>query len=53
MKQTQTAQTEKSVAEELWLMYFNNYLYERGLITEDERNRMVAKIAARKTKKTS
>jgi len=27
-------------ASEFWLIYFNDYLYANGLITEDERNKM-------------
>ena len=39
---------ERRVAEDLWLSYFNRYLYEHGVITEQERNKMVVKIAERK-----
>lgn len=39
---------KKSVIEKLWLIYFNDTLYEKGLITETERNRMANKIHARK-----
>ena len=39
---------QKRVAEDLWLSYFNRFLFEQGLITEQERNRMTAKIAERK-----
>lgn len=39
------AKTEKeAVARELWLLYFNRYLYEHGIINERERNLMVGKI---------
>lgn len=31
---------KQQVAEEIWLHYFNNVLYEKHLITEQERNRM-------------
>lgn len=47
-EQTSAGTREKRVAEDLWLSYFNRYLFEQGLITEQERNRMVAKIAERK-----
>lgn len=41
--------TEKAAkCEKLWLLYFNQYLYERGVITEDERNRMKLQIERRK-----
>jgi len=38
---------KKQMAEQLWLGYFNQTLYEKGLITESERNRMSNKIASR------
>lgn len=47
-EQTRAGAREKHVAEYLWLSYFNRYLFEQGLITEQERNRMTAKIAERK-----
>lgn len=34
----------EAVAEELWLIYFNNVLYEKGMITERQRNQMKLKI---------
>lgn len=52
MKRKQDMASEKALIEELTLMYFNNYLFSRGVITESERNRMVAKIAARGSVKT-
>lgn len=39
---------KQSVIEKLWLIYFNDTLYEKGLITETERNRMANKIHTRK-----
>ena len=33
-------QRKKSVAEQIWLHYYNQTLYEQGVITETERNRM-------------
>ena len=44
-------QRRKALAEELWLSYFNRVLYERGLITELERNRMSNLIADRSSGK--
>ena len=41
-------QKKVSLSEKLWLAYFNSYLYEKGVITESERNRMVSKIQERK-----
>ena len=43
-----TFQEKQSFGERLWLSYFNYYLYEKGIITESERNRMIAKIESRK-----
>ena len=40
-------QSRKVLAEELWLSYFNRFLFEKGLITVSERNRMVHLIANR------
>ena len=39
---------KQSVIEKLWLIYFNDTLYDKGLITETERNRMANKLHARK-----
>ena len=47
-EQSNAKAREKRLAEDLWLSYFNRYLYEHGVITEQEHNRMVAKIAERK-----
>lgn len=33
-------QKKKHVAEQIWLHYYNQTLFEKGLITETERNRM-------------
>ena len=41
-------QKKVSLSEKLWLAYLNSYLYEKGVITESERNRMVSKIQERK-----
>lgn len=38
---------EQQVLEQLWLGYYNDTLYEKGMITEDARNRMRVKIKAR------
>ena len=40
-------QRRKVLAEELWLQYFNRVLFEKGLITESERNHMMHLIANR------
>lgn len=38
---------QKRMAEALWLRYLNQTLYEKGLITETERNRMAHLISRR------
>lgn len=35
---------KKQEAARIWLSYYNRVLYERGIITERERNRMELKI---------
>lgn len=41
--------TEKvAKCEKIWLLYFNQYLFEHGAITEEERNRMKLQIEERK-----
>lgn len=37
----------RSMMEQLWLSYYNDTLYEKGVITEDERNKMRIKIKSR------
>lgn len=41
---------EKKVSESLWLQYFNNYLFEKGIITEREYAQMTEKIVQREAK---
>ncbi|MBQ5889457.1 MAG: hypothetical protein IIW73_00685 [Clostridia bacterium] len=41
---------ERLLSEDLWLNYFNQYLFENGTITEKEYKKMVEKIANRKAK---
>lgn len=48
-KNVMTEQKKESVLEKLWLTYYNDTLYERGLITETERNRMRVMIKTRKS----
>ncbi len=38
---------KKCLAEQLWLYYFNTNLYEKGLITETQRNRIGNMIGMR------
>ena len=40
-------QQKKLMAEEMWLNYFNQSLFMRGVITETERNRIANMIASR------
>jgi hypothetical protein len=42
-------QSEKTAkCEKIWLLYFNQYLFEEGVINEEERNRMKLQIELRK-----
>ena len=41
---------EKCVAEDIWLNYFNRYLFQNGTISEKEYKRMTEKIAIRNAK---
>ena len=38
---------KRDAAEKLWLHFYNNILFEKGLITEKERNRMHNLISER------
>ena len=40
----QKANSIRNRMEQLWLTYYNDTLYEKGVITEDERNKMRIKI---------
>ena len=42
------AMSKEEVARQIWLNYFNQTLYEKGLITEQERNKMALLISNRK-----
>ena len=42
-----TEEKKQSVLDQLWLTYYNDTLYEKGLITEQERNKMRVKIRNR------
>ncbi len=37
----------RAAAEQIWLHYYNRVLYEKGIIGEEERNRMSNRIDAR------
>ena len=47
-KLTNAEQQKKSLSEKLWLAYFNQYLHEKNIISEAERNRISMKIESRK-----
>lgn len=51
-KPLSTDARKKALAEEIWLQYFNNRLFEAGIITEAERNRMINRIMSRNTNQT-
>ena len=38
---------KRTIAEQIWLQYYNQVLFERGMITEEEHNRMANRINAR------
>lgn len=40
-------QQRKQLAEEMWLYFFNQTLFEQGIITESKRNQMVHLITSR------
>ena len=39
-----TTPTREQAAHQIWLLYFNRTLLERGIITEKEHNQMKVKI---------
>lgn len=41
-------QQKKNMAELMWLNYFNQTLFEKGVINENERNRMKNNISRRR-----
>ena len=43
----QKTRSVRSTMEQLWLTYYNDTLYEKGVITEDERNKMRINIKSR------
>ena len=47
-KKLTTEQQKKELAELVWLNYFNQTLYEKGMITENERNRINNNISRRR-----
>lgn len=47
IKQGISEQKKQSVIEQLWLTYYNDTLYAKGMITEEQRNKMRIKIKNR------
>ena len=47
-KELTTEQQKKELAELMWLNYFNQTLYKKGIITESERNRIKNNISRRR-----
>ena len=47
LKTDMTAQKKQAVIEQLWLTYYNDSLYAKGLITEEQRNAMRLSIRSR------
>lgn len=43
-----SSQKKKMIVEQMWLHYYNNTLFQKGVITETERNRMKNLINSRK-----
>lgn len=46
-----TEQKKQAVIEQLWLTYYNDTLYAKGLLTEEQRNRMRVMIKSRTASK--
>ena len=47
MRTKNTRKNAQNIYEQLWLTYFNDVLYAKGLITEDQHNRMRSRIINR------
>ncbi len=47
-----TEQKKQAVIEQLWLTYYNDTLFVKGLLTEEQRNKMRVKIKNRTTSMT-
>ena len=45
-------QKKQAVIEQLWLTYYNDTLFAKGLITEEQRNKMRLMIKSRTAAKT-
>lgn len=51
-KQFMNEQKKQAVMEQLWLTYYNDTLFAKGLITEEQRNKMRLMIKSRTAAKT-
>ena len=51
-KQFVNEQKKQAVIEQLWLTYYNDTLFAKGMITEDQRNKMRLMIKSRTAAKT-
>ena len=47
-----TEQKKQAVIEQLWLTYYNDTLFAKGLVTEEQRNKMRLMIKSRTAAKT-
>ena len=52
MKQGMNEQKKQAVMEQLWLTYYNDTLFAKGMITEEQRNKMRVLIKSRTAAKT-
>lgn len=52
MKAGMTEQKKQAVMEQLWLTYYNDTLFAKGMITEEQRNKMRVMIKSRTAAKT-
>jgi len=51
VQNSSTSETAKqNVVEKMWLNYYNNILFDKGLITKEQHRRMKKYISTRKTK---
>ena len=51
-KQGMNEQKKQAVIEQLWLTYYNDTLFAKGMITEEQRNKMRLMIKSRTAAKT-
>lgn len=51
-KTNMTEQKKQAILEQLWLTYYNDTLFAKGLINEDQRNRMRIMIKSRTAAKS-